>query len=257
MKVMTFNIRADSILDIGNRWAKRSSLVYDTIQTYDCEIVGLQEVTDKMYADFSKNIKSYNMIGVGRTKKYFNEKNSLLIKKDYHILEEDTFWLSKTPTKTGSSIWYSLFPRICTTAVIQLPNGFKIRVYNTHLDCLLPHAREYGLKKIIEYIESCHEKEQLPCILMGDFNATPNSKLIKKLAKGTYSSRRFIAVQDVNKEIYNKATMGRFRDKEKGMHIDYIFVSEDFQINNVDIIKYNQKGKYPSDHYPVIADLKI
>lgn len=257
MKVMTFNIRADNVLDINNRWEKRAHLVYETIKYYDCDIIGLQEVTEKMHRDICNNMKDYTILGLGRTKKFFSEKNSLLIKKKYSVLEHKTFWLSKTPSKSGSTVWFSLFPRICTTAVCQSESGQKIRIYNTHLDCLSAKAREFGLKKIIEVMEKNYEKEQLPCILMGDFNVTPNSKLMKNFKDGTYTSKKLFAVQDVNEALYSKTTMSMFKGREKGVHIDYIFVSEEFEIENAEVIKYNKAGKYPSDHYPIVAKLKI
>ena len=257
MKIMTFNVRSDNILDVKNRWQNREDIVYDLIEEYPCDILGMQEVSNSMHNDISENIKDYNIIGMGRTRKLFAEKNSLLISKNHTIIEHETFWLSKTPKKEGSTIWYSLFPRICTTAIVKLDNNLKIRIYNTHLDCLLPHAREYGLKKIGEFIEKHHAKEKLPCILMGDFNATPNSKVIQEFSSGRYMNKKFIAVQETDKDIYKKATMGMFRGNQRGMHIDYIFVSEEFTINDVEILRYNKEGKYPSDHYPVMADIQV
>lgn len=257
MKVMSFNVRADNILDIHNRWKNRSELVYEMIKHYNCDLLGLQEVTEHMYRDLMNSIDAYHIIGKGRSKRYFNERNNLLIKKQYNLSNEETFWLSKTPTKVGSSVWYSMFPRICTTAVVEMAPDLKIRVYNTHLDCILPQARVYGLKKIVEFIEKHHEQEKLPCILMGDFNAGPQSKLIQEFSKGIYSSKQFIAVQEVRKEIYNEATMGHFKGKSRGLHIDYIFVSEEFKIENVEIIKYQKNKKYPSDHYPLLAEISL
>jgi len=92
---------------------------------------------------------------------------------------------------------------------------------------------------------------------MGDFNATPNSKLIKKFSEGAVSNKKFIAVQESESNIYNMSTMSKFKGSKKGRHIDYIFVSEDFDIINTEIVDYNESGKYPSDHYPILADLKI
>ncbi len=257
MKVMTFNIRADNILDINNRWEKRAELVYETIRKYDCDIIGLQEVTEKMHVDICNNIKDYTIIGAGRTKRFFSEKNSILIKKEYSMLDEKTFWLSKTPDKSGSTVMFSLFPRICTTAVCQLDEKRKVRIYNTHLDCLSAKAREFGLKKIIEVIEKNYEQDHLPCILMGDFNATPDSRMIKKFKNGQYTSKKLFAVQDINDALYKKTTMGMFKGKEKGIHIDYIFVSEEFEIESAEVVKHHKLGKYPSDHYPIVAELKI
>ncbi|WP_069998740.1 endonuclease/exonuclease/phosphatase family protein [Cellulosilyticum sp. I15G10I2] len=257
MKIMTFNVRSDNILDMKNRWQDREDIVYDLLEEYPCDILGMQEVSNSMHKDIEENVQDYEIIGMGRTRKLFAEKNSLLISKKHSIVEHETFWLSKTPKKAGSTIWYSLFPRICTTAIVQCESKLKVRVYNTHLDVLLPHAREYGLKKIGEFIEKHHAKEKLPCILMGDFNATPNSKVIQEFSRGSYMNKKFIAVQETDKNLYKKTTMGMFKGNQKGMHIDYIFVSEEFTINDVEILRYNKEGKYPSDHYPVIADVEI
>lgn len=257
MKVMSFNLRADNILDVKNRWNNRSELVYEIVNGDAYDVIGLQEVTPKMYEDLCENLKSYESVGEGRTKKFFNEKNNVLVNDRHLILEDETFWLSRNPQKVGSTIWYSLFPRICTTVVLRMKDGLKVRVYNTHLDCILPQAREYGIKTIIKAIERHRQKEQLPCILMGDFNATPNSRLIQEFTNGTYANRQFVAVQESNRRLYEQTTMSHFKGKEKGMHIDYIFVSEEFKIENVELLKYNKAGKYPSDHYPLIAELSI
>lgn len=257
MRIMTFNLRSDFILDRKNRWNYRANIVYDTIINNQCDIVGVQELNNLMFKDIKENLDGYEIIGKPRSKKYFVERNDILVSKKHTILDYDTFWLSKNPDKVGSSIWYSLYPRICTTALLLLESGKKVRVYNTHLDCFLPHARAYGLKQIGKHIEEKQKGEAVPIILMGDFNATPNSKVIAQFVEGNYNGKKFVAVQEVDKTIYNNTTMSKFKGKEKGMHIDYIFVSDEFVIENTEIVKHNDNGRYPSDHYPIIADIKI
>lgn len=254
MKVMTFNLRTDFVLDFNNRWSKRADIVYKIIEMYDCDIIGVQELNNKMHKDFLSNIKDYNIIGKPRSNKIFIERNDLLIHKKHKIINYKTFWLSENPNEMGSSIWYSLFPRICTTALVKLDTGELIRVFNTHLDCLLPKAREYGLKKIMKYME---EGEQIPSILMGDFNANPNSKIIKDINVGKYNSNKFIAVQESKREIYELSTMSNFNGNKKGLHIDYIFVSEDFHIVDTEIVDFNINGRYPSDHYPLVSEMYL
>ena len=210
-----------------------------------------------MFDDIIDNFKNYTIVGSARSKKYFSERNNLFVKNKNKIIKHNTFWLSKSPDKVGSQLWYSLYPRICTTAVVELENGDKVRVYNTHLDCFLPQARDFGLKKLAQFIDKNRKEEKLPVIVMGDFNATPNSKIIKKFAAGEYNTDRFVAVQEAKQELYKKSTMSKFKGKENGLHIDYIFVSEDLEIMDVDIVKYNNNGNYPSDHYPLIADIRI
>ncbi|GEP64230.1 MULTISPECIES: endonuclease/exonuclease/phosphatase family protein [Clostridium] len=253
MRVMTFNLRRDVPIDFNDRWNTRRSLIYNVINEYKCDIIGAQEIKDNMLNDIKENIEGYNIIGAPRGKKVSSERNSLLISRNYLIEDYKTFWLSETPDKIGSRVWYSYLPRICTTAILQMDNGRRVRVCNTHLDNLLPKARMYGLKKILEFIEN----EKLPVILMGDFNDRPNSKLIKSLKEGKISSKKLLPVQDVNMGLYNESTIGNFKRSGKGLHIDYIFVSEEIDVVNAEIIKYNVNGKYPSDHYPLMADIVI
>ena len=44
MRVMSFNLRSDFILDFKNRWDNRRELVYDIIKKYQCDIMEVQEV---------------------------------------------------------------------------------------------------------------------------------------------------------------------------------------------------------------------
>lgn len=257
MKVVTFNLRTDFPLDIKNRWKYRREIVYDLINTNDFDIIGVQELTNKMFNDLSSEISNYNFVGQPRSSKYFIERNDILVAKKHRILEYNTFWLSKNPDKIGSSIWYSVYPRICTTALIKLEDNNIVRVYNTHLDFLFPKAREYGLKKIGEYMEKQHEKDDYPAILMGDLNSTPNSKIIKNFLDGKYNKRKFIAVQENKKEIYKMTTLSKFKERKRGLHIDYIFVTEEFNVKNTEIIYFNKNNKYPSDHYPIMAELEL
>lgn len=132
-----------------------------------------------------------------------------------------------------------------------------IRVYNTHLDCISPWARDYGLQKISEIIEENYEAEKVPVMLMGDFNATPDSKAIQNFIALNKDKRNFIAVQEINKDMYSESTMSKFKGATKGMHIDYIFVSDEFNVMSSEIVRYNENGKYPSDHYPLVAELTL
>lgn len=257
MRVMTFNLRCDFILDFNNRWDMRKDIAVNLINHYKCDFIGVQEATKKMHDYLCYNLQNYYIVGRSRSKSISDERNDILIDKKYKIKEYKTFWLSDNPQKVGSSKWYSLYPRICTTAVVNIGNNNNIRICNSHLDCFLPQAREYGLRKLIEVIKREQEKEELPLIIMGDFNATPNSRLIQNFKNGVYTDKKMIAVQDANSSIYKERTRGNFKGRKKGLHIDYIFVSEEFEIFNVEIVKYNENGRYPSDHYPVFAEIKL
>ena len=209
-----------------------------------------------MHRELVYALEDYYVVGTPRSKKMFVERNDIFIARDFHVEEYKTFWLSNTPQKISSSRWYSVFPRICTAAVIRDNNGNKYRICNSHLDFLFTKSRVYEVSKILSFIENEEDKEKMPTILMGDFNASPNSKVIEEIRKYNYNNKKFVAVQDYKKEIYNHTTMSRFKGRSKGIHIDYIFVTDNLSIKSTEILTYNENGKYPSDHYPLISEVE-
>lgn len=256
MRVMTFNLKADSLFDIQDRWKKRCDVVYDVMRKYDCDIIGTQEVTMKMAKDLKEHMKSYHQIGISRTNYFFMERNTVFLKKEYRVLKNRTFWLSQEPDKKGSSMWHSLFPRICTMVISEI-KGRKICIYNTHLDCLSPWARHEGMRIILNDMYNYRQQEKMPCLLTGDFNVRADSKLMKEFKSAAYRLNGLRATQDIKPELYEKTTMGEFKGKEYGRHIDYIFATKEFDVKNVEIVKDHHNGQYPSDHYPILAELNL
>ena len=86
--------------------------------------------------------------------------------------------------------------------------------------------------------------------------ALTSLKMSKLIRKYNYNNKKFVAVQDYKKEIYNHTTMSRFKGRSKGIHIDYIFVTDNLSIKSTEILTYNENGKYPSDHYPLISEVE-
>jgi endonuclease/exonuclease/phosphatase family metal-dependent hydrolase len=52
-------------------------------------------------------------------------------------------------------------------------------------------------------------------------------------------------------------TYNGFIGKSNGPKIDYIMVKPDIEVIEASILKSNRKGRYPSDHFPVTAQLRI
>ena len=66
IKVMSFNIRYGAANDGENSWKHRDYLVLETIQNYNPDLIGYQEVL-KFQVDFLKgNLKGYGFHGIGR-----------------------------------------------------------------------------------------------------------------------------------------------------------------------------------------------
>lgn len=93
--------------------------------------------------------------------------------------------LSKYPIGNVSTLKFAKIDeskaeeRVLATVSVGLPNGRIIRFASTHLD----HRKEdLRLSQVVEIIKQA-EKETLPFIIAGDFNAMPTSATIQLLDK--------------------------------------------------------------------------
>jgi endonuclease/exonuclease/phosphatase family metal-dependent hydrolase len=173
LKVMTYNIRYATEQDGINAWSKRQNKVFELMKREDPAIIGLQEALQSQIKDILKNLKEYDFIGVGRDDgKTKGEYSPILYKKSlYKIVEQNTFWLSETPTIPGSKNWDAAITRIATWARVKdKKTGKDFIIINTHFDHMGTVARKNSAT--ILKSKAAEISKGLPVIIMGDFNCT-------------------------------------------------------------------------------------
>ena len=191
VNVMTFNVRYDNPDDSLNNWKYRKDRVANAIRFYDADIVGTQEVLHNQMEDLRQRLPGYESIGVGREDgKEAGEYSALWYRADrFTAKESGWFWLSETPEVAGSKGWDGACERIATWAKLQDKlTGKELFVMNTHLDHVGVAARREGVKLVLDKIQELGG--DLPVILTGDFNAEPESDVIKRHGRPRTSDRR-------------------------------------------------------------------
>lgn len=255
MKIMTFNVRVNVPADGENAWPNRIGKVAQVINQENPIIIGMQELDKKMINDIKDEIPNYQWIGKPRRKD--DEYSPILFRTDWiELLDTGTFWLSETPFVEGSCSWDSAYPRICTWGEFSLkenPNH-KFRIFNTHLDHESEEARSNGVRVIWEMMSQLNEKEELPVMLMGDFNDYPNSDPIQFWENET---QMINAYSIMTTEEHLRNTFHDFKGGYEGEPIDYIFTSPNMKLVEAEIITTKINELYPSDHFPLtlIVDL--
>lgn len=259
LKIMSFNLRRDPFYAKKSGWKNRREGVIEIIQKSGADIIGVQEMTPEMKRDLEEKLTGFTISGTGRSRKMLGEYSGILVRDETaEVLASHTFWLSKQPDKQGSHALFAPFPRICTAVEIRLKQSQqKIRVFNTHFDHVSWIARKLSAQTILENIRDCNEKEHLPVLLTGDFNAKPYSKAIKMLI----TSNEYVELNNIFTayqipDTYLNTYHG-FSDKLRKYPIDYIFFSNEFQVNDFQIVKQQPNGAYPSDHFPIMASLHL
>jgi endonuclease/exonuclease/phosphatase family metal-dependent hydrolase len=256
IKVMSYNIRLDVKSDGENQWEKRKDKVAGLMNYYEPDFIGGQEVQHHQLTYLLENLKGYNYIGVGRDDgKEAGEYSCIFYKKDkFDILQQSTFWLSPTPD-TVSKGWDAAIVRVCTYGLFKNKKTKQLFwVFNTHFDHVGKVARLESAKLIIKKIQELNTKNY-PIILSGDFNSRPEAEPSQYILANMQNSR------SISKQVYGGPDTWngfKFNEKPAGC-IDYIFVADNkrISVSKFATLTDSYDMKYPSDHFPVLADILI
>lgn len=256
LSAMTYNIRYATINDGDNQWEKRKDFLTDQISFYSPDIFGIQEGLQHQVDFIEEQLPIYNFIGIGRDdgdKK--GEYCAIFYNKEkLDLLGQSTFWLSTSPEKVSVG-WDAAMERICTYGFfMEKETGAMFWVFNTHFDHIGVLAREKSSELIVQKIREIN-KDNLPVILMGDFNLNDQSKAINYLSSSLNDSRNISLNSPFGP--YGTFTGFKFHEPVKD-RIDYIFCSkENIQVEKYAVLTDSKDSKYPSDHFPVFVEVKF
>ncbi len=255
LNIVSFNLKNDSILTLKNyRFSSRLKLIKALFNVIEFDVMGIQELLFSNKKLIDNILIDYFSIGKGRSNKDDETTIIFFAKKRFKLVKEETFWLSESPTEIGSKNMISLFPRICTMAIVEdlYNNNHKYLFVNTHLDHLFPITRTYQVKKLLELIENFKNEVNASTIIMGDFNTTLKSTALKQLQEEPYKYKGIFSSKSSNTLHYFRGVENEAKDA-----IDHIFYDEDFQLISHEVINFQIDNSYPSDHFPITAKFKL
>lgn len=254
LKVMTYNIKLDYPKEGENSWTNRKPFFINQIKFHEPDVMGVQEAMPNQMKDMSLLLPEYASLGVGRDDGKDEGEYSAIFykKKKFKVLESSTFWLSETPEKVGMG-WDAVCNRVCTYALLQNQDtDEKFWVFNTHFDHVGKEARKNSALLIIEKIQELN-KDQLPVVLTGDFNMEPEHESIQYILRTLKDSKTIS-----NLDFGPTGTFNGFHFNEPvTRRIDFIFVSENIQVNKYAVLSDNWDLHYPSDHFPIVVELHL
>lgn len=115
--IASYNIRWNSPDDGINIWENRKEWLTKSINFFEIDIVGAQEVTYTQLNDMEGFLPDYQSIGEGRDGGKKGEYSPIFYAKNrLEVLDSSTFWLSETPQTIASKGWDAALPRIVTWA---------------------------------------------------------------------------------------------------------------------------------------------
>jgi endonuclease/exonuclease/phosphatase family metal-dependent hydrolase len=254
IRIATFNLRYDNPKDSGNLWSSRVPVVCALIQFHDFDIFGTQEGLRHQLDTMSAHLSEYARYGRGRDSGEGKGEHSAIFykKAKYKLLDKGDFWLSETPEKVGPG-WDARLNRICSWVKLQeVKTKRSFYVFNVHYDHQGVKARQESSKLILQKIQAI--AGNTPVLLTGDFNGDHNSDWYQLIANSGVLKDSYKAVAN---PYANNGSFNSFKTPTSNAIIDHIFSTKQFTVKKYGILTDSYYGKFPSDHFPVMADVRL
>ena len=255
MNIITYNIRYNTPSDKENAWPKRRGGVIRLLKQHKADIFSVQEALYDQIMDLKDGMKGFEYVGAGREDGNINGEFAAIYYNSnrYRLLEDGTFWLSKTP-EIPSKSWDAALNRICTWARFRDNESHKsFYVFNTHFDHQGTIARKKSAELILNKISEIADRKD-PLILTGDFNLTAEEKPLVLIMQKLKDSRQVSLTLP-------KGPVGTFNgfdfQSKLESRIDFIFVNKFVEVNNYNVLTDSKDGRYPSDHMPVLIEVQM
>ncbi|MBI9074286.1 MAG: endonuclease/exonuclease/phosphatase family protein [Desulfatibacillum sp.] len=239
---MTANLRFGRADDGDHGWEFRKEALLKLFKTYHPDILAVQEANDFQAEYFIQHLEEYAHVGFRKKAPDFWQSNILFYKEPWSLKAHRHIFLSDTPdveSKWEDSRW----PRQCTMALLE-KEGEILACADTHFD-FKSEVQVRSANLLMNMLEGFAPGE--PILVMGDFNAEPDSPCHQTFAEGGFSDpfdKRF------------GGTHHKFTGRADGKRIDWILYKEKIEPvkSSRKIVRDKFLGVHPSDHYPVYCE---
>ena len=263
LHVMSFNIRYDreGVTQPGeaDHWPDRAPLVTAFLELEKPTLVGLQEAEFNQLPAVEAGLgKRYRMVGFGRDGGAAGEYSSILYDTERLTLEWwDQYWLSDTPDVISSRTWGNTVTRIVTWArFTDHETGRRFVHVNSHFDHQSENARVRSAQTVLAQTRG-HQAEGLPVLFTADANAAAqqSAPYDVMVTEGGMLDTWLVAPERLT------PAWGTFPNYqppvEGGTRIDWVLTTPDVQVLAAAINPWTLDGRYPSDHTPVQALVRL
>ena len=253
LRVMSFNVRLPIDADGINRWEARRDIAAAAIRRTRPDVIGTQELHKRQGDDLIARLPGYAWFGIDRRGGHADEHMGVLYNRaTLRLVTFGQFWLSDTPDVPGSISWGHPYPRMVTWAIFeQVRTRRRFRLLDTHLPYRAEDegARAKGAQMIVDRLRML-PGDDLPTVLTGDFNTTPDSATYRLLTTALADTRTAAPTRDRPEATFHNYTGMPDR------RIDWILATG-FTPVAARTLTDHRGPVWASDHFPVVADLRF
>ena len=267
LRVMTFNIRGFYHPDDGaNTWEHREALNVATIRKYAPDLLGVQEAQTGNLKAYDRLLPQYHWMAWPEYGDRPPHEWPTIYWRPERLKPIDSggFWLSETPERHSRS-WETDCIRSASWVMFRcVASGATLVHLNTHLDHVSELARIEGSRLIRERVRDL-QAAGAAAVLTGDFNTDPGSAVHRGYLEAGYADAFVAAGNDdtparaYTNHAWEGAHFTRMNDTPR--RIDWILVRDgaatSASVRSSEIVRDAVPPVYPSDHYPLLADLVV
>lgn len=252
LKVMSYNILYDMKKE-GRPEDCREQIV-ETILSESIDVLGAQEVTEEHHKYLTANLKGYSC-GIAAAE---TMSNYIYWKTDkFNLIKKGFYYMSDTPavkSKYSGSNSYRTFSYV----ILEVKEtGKKFLFVDVHVDYQAEDSVRAKQLAVITSLLPKINKDNLPIIILGDFNTTGNEVSIPSFLKANPNIGMTSKLAEKKGNTGGTLVVSKFVEIQKYV-FDYIFVTSDTIRTKYYSVLVNFKGnKAPSDHLPVVAEVVI
>lgn len=291
-RVMTFNIRGSEHPDGINSWKNRADLNIEVIRRSVPQVIGFQEYQPGNQQTYDRRLLSYDY-EIGPAFARESEAGAYhcaiyWLRDRFDRLDGGAFYLNATPDAYALDWGIGHGRGVHWIILRDDRDGAEFLLANTHLPHDSEEGRIRGARLIIDKLGDI-SGNQLPIIVVGDFNSRPTVYLeawrgllndvqrdlldehwqwygyrnnVYESFKAAGYADSFIAAGNEDDACVATAHdfMGRTELLKLNFRIDWILTrgnGRTIRCHTCEIIEQAQPPLFPSDHYPVIADIEL
>lgn len=257
LRLMSFNLRRDVARDGAHRWEARKDAVAEIVLARRPHVVGTQEGLRSQLEDLDARLPGYARVGRDRRGDGSDEHCAIFYETArLELLASGDFWLSDRPDRPGSATWGNELPRMATWARFADradPGAPAFTVANTHLDHRSPRARRRSAALLAERVPGA--------ILIGDFNAVPGGAVHRDLTGHGWTDAHLASGRTPSGARWKRAaaddpTFHGFTGRATH-RFDWVLAPRRMRVLSHAVVRDRPQGRYPSDHWPVMADVDL
>lgn len=269
LTVMSYNVLYDMYYDDGKKCPRDITKLANFIKEQNADVFGTQEALDTHKKEILKVMPNYDCYEGIKLKG--GSANMIFWNADkYKVVSKGFQYLTDTPyveSKIEESNSYRGFSYVVLESLTTKKQFLFVDVHLTYRDSnnnnsgdMVLQARFKQAQYLVKFLEN-KKYENMPIILVGDFNSVPTSKALNAVENATRMDRA-LTVSKSKGDVGGTLAKGSHTSRNDKYIFDHIFVTSDRIATEYFTVvdkKINDSGaqRYPSDHLPVIAKIII